>query len=58
MLGKSVYKSTAKLCQLAGVELLRQSDLGPSCSFISSCSVEFVEVLMETVLSDFALYPV
>lgn len=56
-MGKSVYKPMAKLCQLAGVELLGQSDLGPSCSFITSCSVEIIEVLMETVLSDLALYP-
>lgn len=57
VLGRSVYKPTAKLCQLAGVKLLGQSDLGPSCSFITSCSVEIIEVLMETVLSDLALYP-
>lgn len=44
----------AKLCQLAGMALLGQSDLGPSCSFISSCSVEMVEVLMETL--HYALY--
>jgi len=39
----------AKLCQLAGTGLLGQSDLGPSCVFISSCPVETVEVLMEKI---------
>lgn len=39
----------AKLHQLAGVELWGQRHLGPSCNFISPCSVQIIEVLMEVI---------